>query len=110
MGTFESQILATLAFAKVTGTDGTVITNRGFATITRTGTGVYTLLREAGMTGVSLPVAELALALCLHGTAAKMGTATDDGAGTTTVRTFNDSGTASDTDFTLHVKRDTNHE
>lgn len=119
MNNFNKELFADIAFAKVTGTvtgtTGAVI-NRGFVTITRVSTGVYTLEREnsggAGATvGADLPGNQvLSQVFSNEQTTAKSVQCYESTDKITTVKAFSDAGTAVDCDFTLIVSRATNYE
>jgi hypothetical protein len=109
MSVFDKEILATIAFAKVTGTTGAATMNRGFATITRTGPGVYACVREAGGPGAGLAANEVLAHVTPQGATAVSPSTQDTDSVTTTVRTFV-SGSPADADFTITISRPTNHE
>lgn len=120
MNNFNRQMVADIAFAKVTGTvtgtTGAVI-NRGFVTITRVSTGVYTLEREnssggqGNTTGAALSAAQvLSQVWSNEQTTVKTVQCYESSDTTTTVKAFSDAGAAVDCDFTLIVSRPSNHQ
>lgn len=110
MSVFDKEIAATIAFAKVTGTTGAATMNRGFSSVTRSGAGVYVLVRESGGPGAGLAANEVLAHVTPQGASAAYATTQDTDSVTTTVRTFNDAGSAADADFTVTISRPTNHE
>lgn len=114
MGTFDKEVGALIAMARVSGTTGSAVVtmNRGFDTITRTGAGVYTLDLEQGGVGAAGETAyaadELTVQVTPAGSAAVYCTATRTDGDTYTVRGFNDAGSAADVDFDINIWRRTN--
>lgn len=116
MSVFDKEISAEIAFAKVEA-DGTVLTNRGFASIVSgPGPGEYVLTREAGGSGAAIDAAVLLSYPSLNGTAAGSIT-TEDSVGpspdentATRVRTFNAAGAPADMAFTISQRVPTNQD
>lgn len=115
---FNKEIASTKAFAKVTTSELgalTVLNNRGFSSITRTGSGVYTFVLEGAVptdgsvaSGAGLSPSETLVQLTRQGAVAGSISSQDTNPTTTTVTSFDSTGSAADADFTIELRCPTN--
>ncbi len=106
---FQKENLAVIAMAQITGGTGVATLSRGFGTIARTGTGVYTLDYEAGASGAAQSDAGSVLKLVTaRGLTAATAITVETSTTQTTVRTFAAGGTAVDCDCGIIVASITN--
>lgn len=110
MGFADRQISALVAMAQVTGTTGVAVMSRGLASVARASAGVYNLTYDAGMTGAGQDSADLITKVTCGGTSPRFATRVYSSATVLQVRTFDDTGSATDADFDVTVERATNHE
>lgn len=114
MSTFDREILADVAFAKVTGTTGVATMNRGFKAIARTGAGVYTLEREPATStsgvagGAALANSNVIAHVTPQGATPRIVSTEDTTTVITTVRTVDAAGSPIDADFTITICCPTN--
>jgi hypothetical protein len=117
MSVFDKEISAEIAFAKVAA-DGTVLCNRGFASIGSLFTGQVTLLREVGATGRGVSPGSVLSYATLTGAVAGSVVTEDvtviipgqasDVENAVVVRTFNAAGVAAALGFTISQRVPTN--
>lgn len=110
MATYDKEIGALVAMAKVVGTNASAITNRGFETIERVSPGVYTLTREEGYPGAELSADEVISQVTPNTNVPRFASSQELEDTSTTVTIFDAAGAPADSDFTITVHRTTNHE